>query len=453
MPLRRAQQLATVVLVGRPNVGKSTLFNRITRTRRSIVTAIAGTTRDVIAEPAEWLETPFRLVDTGGMFGASTDPLHELVLLQGQKAVETADVIVFVVDGREGLVSGDEEIASYLRKYKAPVLMAVNKTDDKRARGRVLEFHELGFEPVFEIAAEHGEGVGDLLDEVVRRLPAHGEPGEDTSEETAIAIVGRPNVGKSSLLNRLLQEERSIVSEMPGTTRDTVDALLKWQKRTFRIVDTAGIRRPGRVAKSGQLESLSVILAKRAIQKADVAVLVIDASIGPADQDGAIAGEAENSGCGIVIAANKWDLVKAHGPDFYKRFDDELRRQLKFLEYAPILHISATTGERAVKVLEAVDKVAAARSRRVPTGELNRFVQQITAEHPPKSPGRRAVRVLYAAQTGTEPPEFVFFTNVATEFHFSYQRYLINRLREQFNLEGTPIRIRVRRREKKSVSR
>jgi len=449
MPVKRALGLPTVVLVGRPNVGKSTIFNRITRTRRSIVTAIAGTTRDVIDEPAVWEDTPFRLVDTGGMFGASTDPLHELVIIQGRRALETADVIVFVVDGREGLVSGDQEIAGYLRTAKAPVLMAVNKTDDKRARGRVLEFHELGFEPVMEIAAEHGDGVGDLLDEVVRLLPERKEPGEDTSEETAIAIVGRPNVGKSSLLNRLLKEERSIVSETPGTTRDTVDAVLKWHKRTFRIVDTAGIRRPGRVAASGQLESLSVILAKRAIAKADVAVLVIDASIGPADQDGAIAGEAEKAGCGIVIAANKWDLMKSRGPDFYKTFDDELRRQLKFLEYAPILHISAATGERATKVLEAVDRVAAARSRRVPTGELNRFVQQITAEHPPKSPGRRAVRVLYAAQIGTEPPAFVFFTNVATEFHFSYQRYLINRLREKFELEGTPIRLHVRRREKK----
>jgi GTP-binding protein len=449
MPVRRPLGLPTVVLAGRPNVGKSTLFNRITRTRRSIVTAIAGTTRDVIEEPAAWLDAQFRLVDTGGMFGASTDPLHELVVIQGQRALETADVIVFVVDGREGLVPADQEIAAHLRRTKAPVLLAVNKTDDKRAKGRLYEFHELGFDPVVEIAAEHGEGVGELLDEVVGRLPARKEPGEDTAEEIAVAIVGRPNVGKSSLLNRLLKEERSIVSDMPGTTRDTVDATLKWHKRSFRIVDTAGIRRPGRVARSGQLESLSVILAKRAIEKADVAVLVIDASIGPADQDGAIAGEAEKAGCGIVIAANKWDLMKEQGPDFYKKFDDELRRQMKFLEYAPILHISAATGERATKVLEAVDRVAAARSRRVPTGELNRFVQQITADNPPRSPGRRAVRVLYAAQVGTEPPTFVFFTNVATDFHFSYQRYLVNRLREQFDLEGTPIRLHVRRREKK----
>ena len=452
MPLKRQFPGPTVVLVGRPNVGKSTLFNRVTKTRRSIVTPIAGTTRDVIVQPAEWQNTPFTLIDTGGMFGASADPLHELVMEQGRRALEHADVIVFVVDGREGLVPGDQEIAEHVREAASPVILAVNKTDDKRARGRLLEFYELGFDPVVEIAAEHGEGVGDLLDEVVRRLPAGRLAGKslDTPEETAIAIVGRPNVGKSSLLNRLLKEERSIVDDMPGTTRDTVDATLRWHKRTFRIVDTAGIRRPGRVGKSGPLESLSVILAKRAIEQADVAVLIIDATLGAADQDGAIAGEAEKSGCGIVIVANKWDLVKDKGPDFYKKFDDELRRQLKFLDYAPILHISALTGERATKVLEMVDRVADARSRRVPTGELNRFVRQIAAEHPPTSPGKRVVRILYAAQISVEPPTFVFFTNIATEFHFSYQRYLINRLREQFKLEGTPIRLHVRRRQKKS---
>ncbi len=454
MPLKPTLRGPTVVLVGRPNVGKSTLFNRVTRTRRSIVTAIAGTTRDVIHQPADWENTPFTLIDTGGMFGASADPLHELVVIQGQRALETADVVVFVVDGREGLVPADEEIAHHLRSTNAPVLLAVNKTDDKRTRGRVLEFYELGFEPVVEIAAEHGDGVGDLLDEIVRRLPTGREAGKslDTPEETAIAIVGRPNVGKSSLLNRLLKEERSIVSDTPGTTRDTVDAVLRWHRRNYRIVDTAGIRRAGRVARGGQLESLSVLLARRAIAQADVAVLVIDASIGTADQDGAIAGEAEKAGCGIVIVANKWDLMKERGPDFYKTFDADLRRQLKFLDYAPILHVSAATGERATKVLEMVDLVAEARSRRVSTGELNRFVKEVTADHPPASPGRRAVRVLYCAQTSVEPPTFVFFTNIATEFHFSYERYLVNRLREQFNLMGTPIRIHVRRRTKKGAA-
>src|SRR6478735_7246999 len=428
MPQKRASSGPIVVLVGRPNVGKSTLFNRITNSRRSIVTPIAGTTRDVISQPAEWQGVTFTLVDTGGMFGASEDPLHELVVVAGSRAIETTDVVVFVVDGRDGLVPSDEDIADRLRSVRVPVLVAVNKTDDKRALGRAGEFYRLGFEPVVEIAAEHATGVGDLLDEVIAHLPKRGEAGTaaDTVQETAVAIVGRPNVGKSSLLNRLLHEERSIVSDMPGTTRDTVDAVLKWQHRTFRIVDTAGIRRAGRVARSGQLESLSVILARRAIAKADVAVLVIDSVEGATDQDATIAGEAEKAGCGIIVAANKWDLMKGRGTDFSKGFDDKMRQQMKFLEYAPILHISATSGERTVKVLETIDKVAAARSRRISTGELNRFIQRVTAAHPPASPGRRQVRILYATQKGTSPPTFVLFTNVATEFHFSYERYLIN---------------------------
>ena len=448
MPPKSTSHRANVVLVGRPNVGKSTLFNRITNSRRSIVTAIAGTTRDVISQPAEWQGIAFTLVDTGGMFGASEDPLHELVVIAGRRALETADIVVFVVDGREGLVPGDHEIASRLRTVSVPVLMAVNKTDDKRARGRAVEFYQLGFEPVVEMAAEHGEGVGDLLDEIIERIPEKPEGELEAPEEIAVAIVGRPNVGKSSLLNRLLKEERSIVSDMPGTTRDTVDAVLKWQHRTFRIVDTAGIRRAGRVARSGQLESLSVILARRAIAKADVAVLVIDSSEGATDQDATIAGEAEKAGCGIIVAANKWDLMKGRGADFSKGFDDKMRQQMKFLEYAPILHISATSGERTLKVLETIDKVAAARSRRIPTGELNRFIERVTAAHPPASPGRRQVRILYATQKGTSPPTFVLFTNVATEFHFSYERYLVNQLRESFDLMGTPIRLQVRRREK-----
>jgi GTP-binding protein len=450
MALKRGSGRPNVVLVGRPNVGKSTLFNRITNSRRAIVTPVAGTTRDVNALPADWQGIPFNLVDTGGMFGASEDPLHKLVVTHGRRAVETADLLVFVVDGREGLVAGDEEIAAALRTAKASVLMVVNKTDDKRARGRAFEFYRLGFEPIVEIAAEHGDGVGDLLDEIVARLPARSDTAAhpEPTPETAVAIVGRPNVGKSSLLNRLLREERSIVSELPGTTRDTVDAVLKWHRRTFRIVDTAGIRRPGRVSRSGQVEAVSVLVARKAIEKADVAVLVLDSVEGATDQDAAIAGEADKAGCGIIIAANKWDLMKARGADFSKTFDEDLRRQLKFLDYAPLLHISASTGERTSKVLEMIDKVSEARKRRVPTSELNRFVAAVTAVHPPASPGRREVRILYAAQTSVAPPTFVFFTNVATEFHFSYERFLKNRLRESFGLTGTPIRVQVRRRAK-----
>jgi GTP-binding protein len=450
MAERREGGLASVVLVGRPNVGKSTLFNRVTATRRAIVAPVAGTTRDVLEQAASWEGVSFRLVDTGGLFGASEDPLHDLVVQHGHRALETADLVVFVVDGREGLASADEEIAKAVRRLGVPVVMAVNKTDDKRARGRVMEFYQLGFDPVVEIAAEHGQGVGDLLAEVVRALPARREgrvtPVPDSAKEVSVAIVGRPNVGKSSLVNRLLREERVMVSDVPGTTRDAIDVLLRWRKRAFRIVDTAGIRRSGRVAKGGQVEAVSVVVARRAIDRAGVVVLVIDSVEGATDQDAAIAGEAERAGCGVIIAANKWDLQKGKGPDFSKSFDEELRRQLKFLDWAPVLHISAATGERTPKLIETIDRVAESRRQRIPTAELNRFIEAVTAVHPPTSPGKREVRILYAAQTSVEPPTFVFFTNVAAEFHFSYERFLANRLREAFGFVGTPLRLHVRKR-------
>lgn len=443
-----AQRLPpTVVFIGRPNVGKSTLFNKLTGTRRSIVAPIPGTTRDVIAQPVTWQDRTVMLTDTGGMFGASQDPLHDLVVERGRRALSHADLVVMVADGREGLVAGDEEVAAAARAAGVPVILAINKMDDRRARDGALELFRLGFDPVIEVSAEHGMGVSDLMDAIAAALPWAPRAGEaDERRETGIAIVGRPNAGKSSLVNRLLSEERMLVSDVPGTTRDSVDALLTWHRKQFRIVDTAGIRRPGRVARGGQLETLSVMLARRAIERADVVVLVIDATEGPADQDGAIAGAAVEAGRGIIIAANKWDLMKGEGPDGAKRFDENLRFQLKFLDFAPILHISAKTGERAPKLLEAIEKVSAARHTRVPTGELNRFVEAITTAHPPVSPGRRNVRVLYAAQTGVAPPSFVLFTNVATKFHFSYERFLENRLRDEYGFFGTPIRIAVRRR-------
>jgi len=367
-------------------------------------------------------------------------------------------------------VPGDLEIVSQLRASGKPAIAVVNKIDVRKAREAAMQFYELGVEPLLEISAEHGTGVSDLLDEIARRLasprradaavPATDDtakvraddPRSQRPKEIAVAVVGRPNAGKSSLVNRLLREERMLVSEMPGTTRDAIDAVLKWHKREFRIVDTAGIRRPGRVAKSGQVESLSVLVARRAIEKADVVVLVIDATAGATDQDAAIAGEADKQGRAVIVVANKWDLVKEKGPDFSRTFDEELRRKLKFLDYASVLHISAATGERTPKLLEAIDRVADARQKRVATPALNRFVQAVTAVHPPASPGRRQVRVLYAAQTGVAPPTFVFFTNVATAFHFSYERFLINQIRDAFGFAGSPIRIQVRRRGGKEKS-
>ena len=443
--MARRLQGPTVVLVGRPNVGKSTLFNRITGTIRSIVAPIAGTKRDVIEAPGVWKDRPFILVDTGGLFGATTDPLHAQVVEHGLKALAAADLFIFVLDSREGLVPGDEQIAQRLRTAGKPVLLAINKTDDRKAQGNVVEFYRMGFEPALEVSAEHGTGIYELLDEIVSHLPAGGSVGEP-ADETSIAFVGRPNVGKSSLVNRLLRQERMMVSDMPGTTRDAVESMLRWRKRDFKVLDTAGMRRPGRVAASGQVEAVSVVLSKRARASADVVVLVIDATEGASDRDGAIAGEAEEAGCGIVIAVNKWDLVRGRGQEWVRAFDDKVRFQLKFLDYAPIVHISALTGDRTPRLLELVDEVAEARKKRVTTSEVNKFLETVTAAHPPTSKTAREVRILYGAQTAIEPPTFVLFTNVVTELHFSYERFLVNKLREHFGFLGTPIRLKVRKR-------
>lgn len=445
------------MLVGRPNVGKSTLFNRITGSRRAIVNAMAGTTRDSLGRPANWAGVDFQLFDTGGLYGASEDPLHELVVRQGQRAIVGADLVVMVADGREGLVSGDQTIARELRETGKPLLLAVNKTDDKRARHSSTEFYELGIDPVLEISAEHGTGVAELLDVIVERLRAQrsglsGSPQPSAfspDEETTVAIVGRPNVGKSSLVNRLLHEERVLVSDMPGTTRDAIDTVMTWHRRRFRIVDTAGMRRPGRVAKGGQVEWVSVAGAKKAIGDADVVVLVVDASSGATEQDAAIGGEADRAGRGVVIVANKWDLVKDRGPKYSQVFDEETRHRMRFLDYAPILHVSAMTGERAPKIIETIDAIGAGRRVKIPTPKLNKFLEEVTAKNPPISPGRKHVRIMYGAQIGVAPPSFVFFTNVATTFHFSYERYLLNQLREKFGFVGTPIRLQVRRRARK----
>jgi GTP-binding protein len=298
------------------------------------------------------------------------------------------------------------------------------------------------------ITAPPGAAVGD--GEPAPPQPEGGSDPRDPADqrETRIAIVGRPNVGKSSLVNRLLREQRVLVSDVPGTTRDAIDVPLMWHRRHLRIVDTAGMRRPGRIRSGGKVELVSVALAKESIADADVVALMLDSAEGATDQDAAIGGEIDRAGRGIVIVANKWDLMKGREPNFSKTFDDAVRRKMRFLDYAPILHISAMTGERSVKVLETIDRIAAARRKRIPTPALNRFVERVTAANPPVSPGRRHVRILYAAQIGVAPPSFVFFTNVATTFHFSYERFLINQIRDEFGFVGSPIRIQVRNRGK-----
>ncbi len=443
----KTRRLPAVVLVGRPNVGKSTLFNRVVGGRRAIVTAVPGTTRDVLRETVEWQDSSFDLVDTGGLFGASEDPLQVEVAAHGLIAIDAADLIVFLADGRDGVVPADREVAERIRLCPAPAILVVNKIDDRGAEKRIDEFHALGFEPVFRIAAEHGVGVGDLLDEVVSRLPTRGaQPPPPNRDEIAIAIVGRPNAGKSSLVNLFAREDRVLVSDVAGTTRDAIDTVIAWHGQQLRLVDTAGIRRPGQVAQSGHVEVASVALAKRAMARSDVAVVVIDAAHGVTHREAAIAGEAERAGCGVVLAANKWDLMKGGEEGFAARFDEKVRMTLKFAEYAPIVHLSALTGARAPKLLEAVERVARARATHIATPELNRFFTQATDRHQPSSPSRRQFKIQYAAQTGIKPPRFVLFTNTATALHFSYQRFLTNRLRETFGFAGTPIRLKVRAR-------
>jgi len=455
MTLSKKRKNGSVVLVGRPNVGKSTLFNRVTGSRRAIVSTEPGTTRDVLRAPVEWLTETFELVDTGGVFGASNDPLQEEVASIGLKALDNADVVVLVVDVIDGLLPADKDLAGKVRRVGVPVVLAVNKVDNSKVEGRVGEFHALGINLVMAIAAEHGLGIGDLLDEVVSLLQGSGHhvknlKSADSRDDLSVAIIGRQNVGKSSLVNVLVREERVLVSDLAGTTRDAIDTVIKWNGLQIRLVDTAGIRRPGKIASSGLVDEVSVALAKRAMQRADVSVVVMDASARIAKQDAAIAGEAERAGCGVVLAANKWDLVKMRGSDFAKEFDRDLRDALKFVEFAPIVHLSALTGERTTKLLETVYKVSRARATHVSTGELNRFLEQVTKRHPPASPGRREVKIQYGTQVGSKPPRFLIFTNIASSFHFSYERFLKNRLRETFNFVGTPIRLLVRARRVRS---
>ena len=446
---RKKPQAFRIVLVGRPNVGKSTLFNRLVGSRRAIVTPVPGTTRDVLDAPVEWQGSQFVLVDTGGLFGASEDPLHAEVARQGLKALDTASLVVMLVDGRDGIVPADHDVAKRVREVGVPVLVAVNKMEGRASETRADDVHRLGLEPVVRVSAEHGLGIGDLLDQVISLLPGsatRAAPASEDESEIAIAIVGRPNVGKSSLVNLLAREDRVLVSELAGTTRDAVDTLVRWQGRTLRLVDTAGIRRPGQVAQSGQVESVSVALARRAMERADVAVVVFDASTRVTRRDAAVAGEAERLGCGIVCAANKWDLVKGREEGFAKQFDEAVREELKFADYAPIVHLSALTGARSQKLLELIERVDRARAAHVSTGDLNRFLERVTKRHPPSSPTKREVKIQYATQIGVKPPRFLLFTNTATKLHFSYERFLKNRLRESFEFEGTPLKIQVRAR-------
>jgi GTP-binding protein len=440
-----------VAIVGRPNVGKSTLFNRLVGEFLAIVEDQPGTTRDRLYADAEWSGHAFTLIDTGGLEPKSIDDYAARVRAQAELAIAEADVIIFLVDAREGATGMDKDIAEILRRTSKPVLLAANKADNLRRRQDTVEFYELGLGDPLPVSSLHGTGTGDLLDEVV----AHFPPPEPETEEVAlrVAIVGRPNVGKSSLLNALVGEERVIVSEQPGTTRDAIDTVLEHNGQRVVLIDTAGIRKRGRVIPG--IEKYSVMRALRAIDRADVVALLVDAEEGVTAQDTHIAGYVAEAMKGLVIAVNKWDLVRAakggvqdpKAPDYRLEYEAVVRNQFNFVDYAPILFISAKTGQRLTQVLDAAVKVKEQRQRRIPTAQLNAAIQESVSRHEPPSDHGRHLKVLYVTQVSIEPPTFVFFVNDPKLLHFTYRRFIENEIRQRFGFQGTAIKLIFKHRE------
>ncbi len=438
---------ALIAFVGRPNVGKSTLFNRIVGRRLAVVSEVAGTTRDRLYAESEWGGFNFTVVDTGGIevtSGRHTAPLSEdserflpLIRQQANIAIQDADVIVQVVDGQVGITAADREVAAILRQSKKPVIIAANKLESLKLWDTAYEFYELGLGDVYPVSALHGSGTGDLLDAIVEAIPDHLAE-EEEDESIKIAILGRPNAGKSTLLNKLIGEERAIVSPIPGTTRDATDTKLRFEEHDITLIDTAGIRRRGRIDPG--IEKYSVLRAIKALGRADVALLIVDAEQGITAQDAHIGGMLADSPAGIVILVNKWDKINKDSYTMHQ-FEQQIRHDLNFLTYAPILFISALTGQRVNRILSLAIEVNEARHRRINTGALNKFMREVTTQHPPPSKSGIRVKFFYATQPGVAPPTFIFFVNKPKWVHFGYQRFLDNRLREVFPLDGTPIRM------------
>lgn len=425
-----------VAIVGRPNVGKSTLFNRLTRSRRAIVSNEPGITRDRLFEIASWDGKQFEVIDTGGLLPGEKEPIPEKILQQAEIAIEEANLLIFVVDGRDGITPLDEILNSFLRSRGKEYLVAVNKVDVPSLDHEALQFYAFGVDHLFPISAEHKLGIADLLHEILQRIPEEEE--KYSEEEIRVAIIGRPNVGKSSLLNRFLGMERAIVTDIPGTTRDAVDSVLELAGETFRLIDTAGIRRKGRTELKA--EKLSVVMARKHLERADVVLLVIDATEGVAKLDATIGGYAEKAGKSLIIVVNKWDLV-ARDTQTAIRLEQEFRSQMRFLDFAPLIFVSATTGQRVMKILELVRQAHAARQVRIRTGELNQFLAEELQARVPSSGKSRKPPIKYAAQVSVAPPTFVFFTRLAKGLHFSVRRFLTNRLREKYGFFATPIRL------------
>ncbi|RQD74620.1 MAG: ribosome biogenesis GTPase Der, partial [Candidatus Syntrophonatronum acetioxidans] len=391
-----------------------------------------------------WLNRTFTLIDTGGIIMESRDKIEESIKNQARLAIEGADLILLVVDARQGLTSLDVEVAEMLRKTKKPVLVVANKVDEGKLEGQAVDFYSLGLGEPFPVSAAHGLNTGDLLDYIVESLPEITPEEEELEEEIMkVAVAGRPNVGKSSLINRLLDEERMIVTDIPGTTRDSVDSFLEREGDKFLFMDTAGIRRKSRV--KAPVEYYSVLRSFRAMERADVVILLLDAREMVTDQDKRIAGFAHEKGKGIIIAVNKWDLVEKEDKT-YNRYKDKVRQELVFLDYAPLLFISARTGQRVLKLLDLIKVVFENSSRRIPTGILNSLIREAVGVSPPPTIKGKALKIYYITQTGEKPPTFIIFVNNPELLHFSYKRYLENQLREAFDFQGTPVRIITRKR-------
>jgi GTP-binding protein len=485
------EKLPSVVIVGRPNVGKSTIFNRLTASRRSIVTNEPGITRDRIYGTATWQERTFEVVDTGGIVPDDKAAIPREILRQAQVAIESASQLLLVVDVRAGLTPLDAELARLLRRTGKPLAILANKVDTQMQESLAAPFYELSND-VFPVSAEHGYGFDNLLEAITARLGDAGHAQEETpapekqDKQVNVAIIGRPNVGKSTMLNRLSGVDRAVVSDIPGTTRDAVDTVVQHGERTYRFVDTAGIRRKGKT--NLVAEKMSVMMARRHLEQADVALLIVDASLGVTANDANIAGYAEESGRSVIIVMNKWDLAleaaaekaarelehqgtKPHVAEPRSRkhtsvvrkkavtgrvnpaqlvedYEQIVRTRFKFLDYAPIVFVSAKTGERTEKIFDLIDRVANARRRRISTGELNRWVAEVDLDRG-TSPAARRVKIYYVTQASTSPPTFILFTNQSKRLHFSYERFLENLLRKSFDFIGTPIRFLQRLKEKR----
>jgi GTP-binding protein len=435
-----------VAIIGRPNVGKSTFFNRVTRSKDALVDNFPGVTRDRHCKDASWNDLEFTLVDTGGF--TEGDEFCDAIRLQVHQAIEDADVIILLLDGKEGISPFDRDIVQMIRIVSKPVFYAVNKIDGAEREAHASDFYSLGIGPLFPISAEHGYGVGDFLDSLVAVFSSLEKDAvqETVDNSIALAVVGRPNVGKSSLINCILGEQRHLVSERPGTTRDAIDSVFRVDGKSYLLIDTAGIRRKGKVTQ--RIEKFSIIKALRSLERCDVALIVLDAAEGITEQDISIAGYAFDRGCGCIFLLNKWDLLEKDRHTA-KKYLDQLRMQAKFLNFAPIITISALTGQRVSKIFQMVDDVYRQFMLRIGTAELNRILETSLAKNPPPLHRGQPIKFYYITQVSARPPTIVCFVNYPQAVHFSYKRFLINQIREQAGLDKTPIRIMFRQRERR----